>query len=92
MFPVSDFLIYCFVTAYTPGANNLLSMSNAARLGFRKSFRFNLGITAGFLIIMSVCTFFSLLRMMESVPKAVTVNESSVSFNTRSGLRLLSIV
>lgn len=58
MLPVSDFLIYCFVTAYTPGANNLLSMSNAARLGFRKSFRFNLGITAGFLIVMSVCTFF----------------------------------
>lgn len=59
MFPVSDFLIYCFVTAYTPGANNLLSMSNAARLGFKKSVRFNLGITLGFLIVMSVCTIFS---------------------------------
>lgn len=59
MFPISDFLIYCFVTAYTPGANNLLSMSNAARLGFRKSFKFNIGITAGFLIVMSVCTLFS---------------------------------
>lgn len=59
LFPISEFLIYCFVTAYTPGANNLLSMSNAARLGFRKSFRFNLGITMGFLIVMSVCTIFS---------------------------------
>lgn len=59
MFPVTDFLIYCFVTAYTPGANNLLSMSNAARLGFRKSFRFNLGITTGFWIVMSVCMLFS---------------------------------
>lgn len=59
MFPITDFLIYCFVTAYTPGANNLLSMSNAARLGFRKSFRFNLGITSGFLIVMSVCSLFS---------------------------------
>lgn len=59
MFPVSDFLIYCFVTAYTPGANNLLSLSNAARLGFKKSVRFNLGITLGFLIVMSVCTIFS---------------------------------
>lgn len=58
MFPITDFLIYCFVTAYTPGANNLLSMSNAARLGFRKSFRFNLGITAGFLIVMTICTLF----------------------------------
>ena len=59
MFPVSEFLIYCFVTAYTPGTNNLLSMSYAARLGFRRSFRFNLGITAGFLIVMTICTLFS---------------------------------
>ena len=48
MFPLYDFLIYCFICAYTPGANNLLSMSNAARLGFRRSVVFNLGITAGF--------------------------------------------
>ena len=39
MFHLSDFLIYCFVTAYTPGANNLLSMSNAVRLGIRRSYR-----------------------------------------------------
>ena len=59
MFPVSEFLIYCFVTAYTPGANNLLSMSYAARLGFRRSVWFNVGITAGFLIVMTICTLFS---------------------------------
>lgn len=59
MFPISDFLIYCFVTAYTPGPNNLLSMSYAARLGIRRSIRFNFGVTAGFLIVMSVCTIFS---------------------------------
>lgn len=47
MFPLYDFLIYCFICAYTPGANNLLSMSNAARLGFRRSISFNFGITAG---------------------------------------------
>lgn len=59
MFHLSDFLIYCFITAYTPGANNLLSMSNAIRLGFRRSFRFNLGILTGFSIVMTVCTIFS---------------------------------
>lgn len=68
MFPVSDFLIYCFITAYTPGANNLLSMSNAARLGFRKSFKFNLGITAGFLMVMTICTFFSSV-LYSALPK-----------------------
>ena len=59
MFRLYDFLIYCFITAYTPGANNLLSMSNAIRLGFRRSIRFNLGILAGFAVVMSVCTVFS---------------------------------
>lgn len=59
MFCLSDFLIYCFVTAYTPGANNLLSMSNAIRLGFRRSIRFNFGILAGFAVIMTACTIFS---------------------------------
>lgn len=34
-------------------------MSHAARLGFKKSSRFNLGITMGFFIVMSVCTIFS---------------------------------
>lgn len=59
MFHLYDFLIYCFITAYTPGANNLLSMSNAIRLGFRRSVRFNLGILVGFAVVMSVCTAFS---------------------------------
>ncbi|KMW22770.1 LysE family transporter [Enterocloster citroniae] len=59
MFHLYDFLIYCFITAYTPGANNLLSMSNAVRLGFRRSVSFNFGILAGFTIVMSVCTAFS---------------------------------
>ncbi|HIT64363.1 MAG TPA: LysE family transporter [Candidatus Ventrimonas merdavium] len=68
MFPVSDFLIYCFITAYTPGANNLLSMSNAARLGFRKSVRFNWGITAGFFLVMCGCTLFSSV-LYSALPK-----------------------
>lgn len=59
MIHLYDFLLYCFITAYTPGANNLLSMSNAIRLGFRRSVRFNFGITAGFAAVMSVCTVFS---------------------------------
>ena len=34
-------------------------MSNAARLGFRRSVSFNFGITAGFFFVMSICTLFS---------------------------------
>lgn len=59
MFHLYDFLIYCFITAYTPGANNLLSMNKAIQYGFRRSVRFNLGILTGFSIVMTVCTIFS---------------------------------
>ena len=59
MFALADFLIYCFVCAYTPGANNILSMTYASKLGFRRSFRFNYGVTIGFLIVMSGCVIFS---------------------------------
>ena len=52
-------MIYCFVSAYTPGANNLLSMNYAAKLGFRRSVRFNFGILAGFTVVMAICTVFS---------------------------------
>lgn len=69
MFRLSDFLIYCFITAYSPGANNLLSMSNAMRLGFSRSIRFNFGITAGFSIVMALCTIFS-AALYSLLPKA----------------------
>ena len=58
MFSWINFLSYAIITAVTPGPNNLMSMSNAGRLGFRRSFPFNLGIWAGFTAVMLVCTFF----------------------------------
>jgi threonine/homoserine/homoserine lactone efflux protein len=36
------FLAYILVTAYTPGPNNILSMSNGSMYGFKKSFPFNI--------------------------------------------------
>lgn len=65
MFNWLNFLSYAIVTAVTPGPNNIMSMSNAGRLGFKKSFPFNLGIWAGFSIVMLVCTFFC--NMMSEV-------------------------
>ena len=59
MFSLYQFLIYVFVTAYTPGPNNIMSLSNAVRYGFKKSFPFNLGILAGFSIVMLFCTLLS---------------------------------
>lgn len=58
MFSWLNFLSYAIITAVTPGPNNIMSMSNAGRIGFRKSFPFNLGIWVGFSAVMLVCTFF----------------------------------
>lgn len=58
MFNWLNFLSYAFVTAATPGPNNLLSMSNAGRLGLRRSLPFNLGIWSGFTAVMLICSFF----------------------------------
>jgi threonine/homoserine/homoserine lactone efflux protein len=40
---------------YEPGPNNVMAMSNASKYGFKKSFRFNLGVLFGFFIVMSAC-------------------------------------
>ena len=58
MFHWFHFLSYAVVTAATPGPNNLMSMSNAGRLGFRRALPFNFGIWAGFSVVMLACTLF----------------------------------
>lgn len=56
MFSWFNFLTYAVITAVTPGPNNIMSMSNAGRLGFKKALPFNLGVWCGFSIVMLLCT------------------------------------
>lgn len=49
---------YTGVTAITPGPNNIMSMSGASRLGFRKSYAFNLGVAAGFFALALMAAIF----------------------------------
>ena len=65
------FLSYAIVTAVTPGPNNIMAMSNAGRVGFRKSVPFNLGIGTGFSAVMLVCTFFC-NTLFSLIPKIKT--------------------
>ena len=58
MFHWVSFLTYAVVTAVTPGPNNLMSMSNGSRRGFRGALPFNFGIWAGFSAVMVLCTAF----------------------------------
>ncbi len=61
MFSWFNFLTYAVITAITPGPNNIMSMSNAGRLGFFKALPFNMGIFAGFCLVITLCTLFSSL-------------------------------
>ena len=58
MFSWFTFLTYAMVTAVTPGLNNIMSMSNGSRMGFRRALPFNLGIWLGFSAVSVLCTIF----------------------------------
>jgi cysteine/O-acetylserine efflux protein len=57
---LTPFLIYAFVTTFTPGPNNILSMSNGLRFGYKKTLPFLLGIAGGFFVLMLLCGVFNL--------------------------------
>lgn len=53
------FLSYVVVTTFTPGPNNIMSMSNASRCGFKRSMRFTLGVGVGFFLIIGLSIAFA---------------------------------
>ena len=53
MFHWASFLTYAAVTSVTPGPNNIMSMSNANRRGFRGAMPFNFGICTAFCSLLS---------------------------------------
>jgi len=57
MFPWSQFVAYLLVAAYTPGPNNIISLANGSRLGWRKGLRYNIGQFFGLIVQMSACVF-----------------------------------
>jgi cysteine/O-acetylserine efflux protein len=63
------FLTYVLVTTFTPGPNNIMSMTNAIRSGYRKTLGFLAGIFSGFFVMMLLCGLlnFALLRLLPHV-------------------------
>jgi threonine/homoserine/homoserine lactone efflux protein len=55
------------LTTFTPGPNNIMSMSNATRHGFRGSSRFRLGELAGFFLVMSAAFVFTIV-LFRAIP------------------------
>lgn len=74
MLNLAAFSSYVLVTTFTPGPNNIMSMSNAGRYGLRKSIQFNFGIFLGFFIIMGLCSFLSmaLYSLIPSIKSVMT--------------------
>ena len=72
---VFAFLSYVVVTSFTPGPNNIMSMSNASRYGFRRSSRFTLGVCAGFFLIVGLAIAFTIVlyRAIPSIKPVMTV-------------------
>jgi threonine/homoserine/homoserine lactone efflux protein len=65
---IVPFLSYVFVTTFTPGPNNIMSMANANKYGFFKTLKFVLGVSAGFFVIMLLSCYFNLL-LFSFIPK-----------------------
>lgn len=68
MFSISAFLSYVFAVSFTPGPNNIMSMANASKYGYRKTLKFILGVISGFFVIMILCGYFNLL-LFNLMPK-----------------------
>lgn len=65
---VVSFLLYVFVTSFTPGPNNIMAMLFANKYGFKKTLRFCFGVGTGFFIIMLLASYFNLL-LHNFIPK-----------------------
>lgn len=68
MFQTGAFLSYVVVVSFTPGPNNILSMVNASRDGFRKTIPFLLGIFTGFFTLLLLSSYFNLV-LFNIMPK-----------------------
>lgn len=72
MFNAFAFLSYIFLTAITPGPNNIMAMATGSKYGIKKALKFCLGVFTGFLMIISLCTFFSVM-LFNIMPKIAPI-------------------
>ena len=61
------FISYVIIVSFTPGPNNLLSMSFAATLGFRKALKYMSGVFVGFSTIFLCASYFNIF-LEETLP------------------------
>jgi len=68
LFQTGAFLSFVVVVSFTPGPNNILSMVNASRDGFKRSLPFLFGIFTGFFTLLLLSSYFNLI-LFKLMPK-----------------------
>ncbi|MBK3496493.1 LysE family transporter [Viridibacillus sp. YIM B01967] len=59
--PVFSFLLFVFITSFTPGPNNIMAMAFANKYGLKKTIKFCLGVGVGFFVITLLCSFLNVI-------------------------------
>jgi threonine/homoserine/homoserine lactone efflux protein len=72
MFNLAAFISYVTVVTFTPGPNNILSMTNASQYGFKKTLSYMAGAGTGVLIVISASAYFNLI-LFNVIPKIKAV-------------------
>jgi len=62
------FVSFVIVAAWTPGPNNIISMSHAGKYGYRKTLSFLFGVSAGFFVDLLITGLFN-YWLYETIPK-----------------------
>ena len=59
--PIFSFLLFVFISSFTPEFNNFLAMTYANQHGLKRSINFCFGVAFGFFILTSLCSFFNIV-------------------------------
>ncbi|MGE7623428.1 LysE family transporter [Viridibacillus sp. NPDC096237] len=73
--PIFSFLLFVFITSFTPGPNNIMAMAFANKHGYKKTIKFCLGVGVGFFAITLLCSFLNniLLSAMPIIEFPLTI-------------------
>lgn len=66
-FPWAGFILFAIANCFTPGPNNLMSLANGSRFGWKRNMPFSLGVGTAVACFLLLCTWFcSLLNIFIS--------------------------
>ena len=69
---IISLVTYAWIASFTPGPNNIISMTHAKKEGFTSTFPFIGGVAAGCLLVMMLSSYFN-LALYQYIPVATPV-------------------